>query len=159
MKYASEIIVEVPINEFMKKFDNAENKKHWQKGLESVEHVSGVPGMVGAKMKLNFKMGHRMRSLIETVIHSDLPREFHGTYSTVGVSNFQENYFEELPGGKTKWTSISEYLPLNFKMSALLWTMPGTFKKQSKKYMMDFKRFAEKGISVANATTKTYLGF
>jgi hypothetical protein len=29
--------------------------------------------------------------------------------------------------------------------------MKGAFKKQSMKFMIDFKNFAEKGISVANA--------
>ena len=55
MKYTTEIIVEVPIETFIKKFDSAENMKHWQRGLVSAEHVSGDPGQLGAKMKLNYK--------------------------------------------------------------------------------------------------------
>lgn len=152
MKYTSEIIVNVPLEDFLKKFDNAENMKHWQKGLVSVEHVSGEPGMVGAKMKLNYLMGKKRITLVETVTHRNLPSEFHGTYSMDGVTSIQENFFEELPEGKTKWTSVSDFLPLNFMMRSMLWLMPGAFKKQSRQLMTDFKTFAEEGKSVANAT-------
>lgn len=153
MRYESEIIVDLPLNEFMVKFDNAENMKHWQRGLVSIEHVSGVPGMVGAKMKLVYKIGKRPMEIIETVTHSKLPNEFHGIYSVEGIDNLQENYFVETENGSTKWTSISDFLPLNFNMTAMLWLMPQAFKKQSKRYMLDFKNFAEKGTSVSHATT------
>lgn len=153
MKYTLEIIVNLPLKEFIKKFDNPENMKHWQRGLVSVEHISGNPGMVGAKMKLNYAFGKRKMELIETVTHRNLPHEFHGTYSTTGIDNIQENYFEQTADETTKWVSKSEFLPLNFSMRAMLWLMPKAFKKQTLKYMMDFKNFAEKGITVNNATT------
>lgn len=153
MKFTTEIIIEIPLMECVKKFDNAENMKHWQRGLSSIEHISGVPGMVGAKMKLVYKIGRRTMEMIETVSHSKLPNEFHGTYSVKGIDNLQENYFEETANGSTKWTSISDFLPLNFNMTAMLWLMPKAFKKQSKRYMLDFKNFAEKGTSVSHATT------
>lgn len=150
MKYTSEIIVNLTLKEFIKKYDNAENMKHWQRGLVSVEHIYGNPGMVGAKMKLNYLTGNRKMEIIETITHRNLPHELHGTYSANGIDNMQENYFDEISNGSTKWTSISEFLPLRFMMRAMLWLMPNAFKKQSMRYMKDFKNFAEKGISVAN---------
>jgi phage-related protein len=150
MKYSSEIIVDLSLKEFIKKFDNAENMKHWQRGLISVEHISGEPGMVGAKMKLNYIVEKRKMEIVETITHSKFPYEFHGTYSTKGIDNLQENYFVEIANGHTKWTSTSEFLPLNFSMRAMLWFMPKAFKKQSMRYMKDFKNFAERGISVNN---------
>ncbi|HLT33540.1 MAG TPA: SRPBCC family protein, partial [Aquaticitalea sp.] len=113
MKYTSDVIVDLSLDEFMQKFDNAENMKHWQKGLVSIEHISGVPGMVGAKMKLNYQMGKKKMALIETITHRNLPHEFHGTYSAEGITSLQENYFETLPNGKTKWTSVNDFMPLN----------------------------------------------
>lgn len=153
MKYTSEVVVDMPLMEFIKKFDSMENMKHWQRGLVSIEHISGEPGMVGAKMKLNYKIGKKKIAIIETVTYRNIPSEFHGTYSAEGVDNFQENRFEETANGNTKWISKSEYLPLNFMMRTMLWLMPKAFKHQSRQYMTDFKNFAEKGISVANATT------
>ncbi len=153
MKYASEIIVNLPLEEFMDKFDNAENMKHWQRGLVTIEHISGIPGMVGAKMKLIYKFGKQTMEMVETITHRKLPNEFHGIYSVKGIDNLQENYFVETENGSTKWTSISNFLPLNFNTRAMLWLMPNAFKKQSIRYMLDFKNFAEKGTSVSHATT------
>ena len=151
MKYTNEIIVELPLDTFMSKFDNTENMKHWQRGLESAEHISGTPGEFGAKMKLNYKFGKRKMELLETVTHKNSPNEFHATYNTKGIHNKQENFFEQTPEGYTKWTSKSEFIPLNLTMRIMTTLMPGAFKKQSKKYMQDFKNFAENGSSVADA--------
>lgn len=153
MRYESEIIVNLPLEEFMDKFDNPENMKHWQRGLATIEHISGIPGMVGAKMKLVYKIGRHTMEMVETVTHRKWPNEFHGIYSIKGIDNLLENYFVETENGSTKWTSISDFLPLNFNTRAMLWLMPKAFKKQSIRYMMDFKNFAEKGTSVSHATT------
>lgn len=151
MKYTVEIVVELPLNEFIKKFDNTDNLKHWQMGLISTEHISGNPGRNGAKTKLIYKFGKREMELIETVTHRNLPHEFHGNYDSKGIHSIQENFFEETPDGYTKWTSKSEFLPLGFTMWVMAIIMPRVFKKQSLQYMKDFKNFAEKGISVAHA--------
>lgn len=148
MKFASEIIVDLTLKEFIKKFDNAENMKHWHRGLVSIEHVSGNPGMVGAKMKLNYLIENRKMAIIETVTHQNFPYAFNGIYSTKGIDNIQENHFEEISNGSTKWTSISEFMPLSFSMRAMLWVMPKSFKNQSHRYMNDFKNFAERDISI-----------
>lgn len=150
MKYTIETIIELPRDKVIKKLDNTDNLKHWQEGLVSTEHISGTPGQVGAKMKLVFKMGKRHMELIENITKRAFPNEFHGTYTTKGMHNVQENYFEELPNGHTKWVSKSEFIPTNFVLRIMTLIMPSTFKKQSKKYMDAFKNFAEKGISVNN---------
>lgn len=151
MKYTTEIIIEKPLHEVAKKMDSAENMKHWHEGLVSAEHISGTPGEFGAKMKLNYDFGKRNMELIETITKQDFPNEFHATYTTKGVRNIQQNYFESTPEGHTKWISKNEFQPTNFMMNAMLFLMPGAFKKQTKKYMTNFKNFAEKGTSVSNA--------
>ena len=45
--------------------------------------------------------------------------------------------------------SKCEFQPSGFMMKTMALLMPGAFKKQSKKYMIDFKNFVEKGTSVA----------
>lgn len=150
MKYSNEIIVELPLGEFIKKMDNSENLKHWMEGLVSYDHIEGKPGEVGAKMQLNFQYKKRKMNLVETITHNNFPHEFHATYATKGMINKQENYFEETPEGHSKWTSHSEFIPENFMMRLMGVLMKGAFKKQSIKYMNDFKNFAEKGVSVNN---------
>ncbi|GGD43460.1 SRPBCC family protein [Muriicola marianensis] len=143
MKYLTEITVDVPLAEFIKKFDNPENMKLWQKDLLSVEHLSGIPGKEGAQMELRYKMGKREVIMVETILKRNLPHEFHGTYDAKGVHNIQKNYFKPLGENSTKWISESEFHFSGFFMKMMAFLMPGAFKKQTLKFMKDFKNFAE----------------
>lgn len=151
MKYTTEIIINKPLEEVAKKMNSTENMKHWQEGLVSVEHISGSPGKFGAKMQLNYNFGKRKMTLIETITKQNFPEEFHATYSTKGVRNIQQNYFTETSEGFTKWICKNEFQPTSFAMNAMLFFMPKAFKKQTKKYMTNFKNFVENGTSMFNA--------
>lgn len=149
MKYSTTIEILLPIEDVIKKLNHPENMKHWQRGLINYELLSGTPGQPGAKMKLNYEMGKRKLSMIETVLENNLPSHFHVTYETQGVFNTQRNFFTEVDANTTQWHSESEFKFDSFGMKLLGWLMPGAFKKQSMKYLTDFKNFAEKGTSVA----------
>ena len=151
MQYITEILIKKPLAEVIKKMDSAENMKHWQEGLVSMEHISGTPGEFGAKMRLNYNFGNRKMTLIETITKQDFPNEFHATYQTKGVLNIQQNYFTSTIEDYTKWIAKTKFEPTNFKMNAMLFLMPGIFRKQTKKYMTHFKNFVEQGKSVSNA--------
>lgn len=151
MTYSCEIVINKPVDEVISKLDTPHNLKHWQSGLVATEHISGTPGELGAKMKLKYKFGKREMEMIETIIKRAFPEEFHATYSTSGMRNIQKNYFQKTENGFTKWVAESEFQPTTFRMRALLFLMPSAFKKQSLKYMSDFKTFVEEGTSVAHA--------
>lgn len=151
MKYITEIIVNVSLKEFIETLDNPDNMKHWQQGLINYDHIHGIPGEVGSKMRIRYKMGKRDMELIETITQNELPHALHATYDTKGMHNLQENFFEEIAENKTKWTSKNEFIPTSFALRMMTLLMPGAFKKQSKKYLNDFKTFAEKGTSVAKS--------
>ncbi|EDP69961.1 hypothetical protein FBALC1_10527 [Flavobacteriales bacterium ALC-1] len=151
MKYTTEIIIEKPLEFVIQKLDSTDNMKHWQEGLKNAEHISGIPGELGAKMKLYYDFGKRKMEIIETITKQDFPNEFHATYTTKGVRNIQESHFKSTTDGYTKWIAKNEFQPTNFLMSAMLFLMPNAFKKQTKTYMTNFKNFVEKGTSVANA--------
>lgn len=147
MKYTCEITVDLPREDFLKKLDDPENMKHWQQGLVAYQHLSNRPAIEGAQMSLKYKMGKREFEMVETILKRNLPDEFHTTYDTKGVHNIQRNYFTE-ENGKTKWVSQSEFQFSGFGMKLMAFLMPGAFKKQSLKYLQDFKAFAETGTSV-----------
>ncbi|WP_394975803.1 SRPBCC family protein [uncultured Croceitalea sp.] len=149
MRYTTEIIIDLPREEFIKKLDNPDNMKHWMRGLLNHEMLSGKPGQEGATMNMTFKRGKGEMTMVETIIKRNFPEEFHATYDTKGVHNIQRNFFKE-EDGKTKWISESEFQFAGFGMKLIGLLMPGAFKKQSMKYAQDFKNFAEKGISVIN---------
>ncbi|MBW8243868.1 SRPBCC family protein [Muricauda oceani] len=150
MKYTTEIVVDVPREEFIKKMDDPNNMKHWQRGLIGYEQLSKIPGQEGAQTSLSYEMGKRKMDMVETIIKKNLPEEMHMTYDTKGVHNIQKNYFKD-EGDKTRWVSETEFQFSGFGMKLMGFLMPGAFKKQSLKYMQDFKAFAENGTSVLNS--------
>ena len=149
MKYSTEVIINAPREEVIKKLDNPENMKHWQRGLVHYELLNGNPGQEGTQMKLEYKMGKREMSMTETITKNDFPSEFHANYDAKGVHNIQRNFFHDLDGDRTKWISESEFQFDSFGMKLMGWLMPGLFKKQSQKYLNDFKNFVEHNTSVS----------
>ncbi|WP_458626152.1 SRPBCC family protein [Winogradskyella sp. PC D3.3] len=148
MQYTTEILIEKSISEVIKKFNSIDNLKHWQNGLESAEHISGIPYQLGAKTRLNYNFGKRKMEIIETITMQDFPNKFHVNYTAQGIRNIQENYFEATGPNTTKWISTNECQPTSFKMSLMLFLIPSAFKKQTETYMDNFKKFIEQGFSV-----------
>ncbi len=142
MKYNVEIIINLPRKRVIELFDNIENMYKWQPGLISFEHESGTPGEVGAKSRLQYKMGNREIEMIETITVKNLPKEFSGTYEAKGVWNEVKNFFYELDENSTKWVSENEFRCSGF-MKIFAFLMPGSFKKETAKYLDQFKEFAE----------------
>ena len=148
MKYSCEVIIDAPREEVIKKLDNPENMKHWQRGLINYELTSGTAGQPGATMSLEYQMGKRHLKMVETIVKNNFPSEFQANYDAKGVKNMQHNYFEEMHDGTTKWRSDAEFKFDSFGLKFISWIMPGAFKKQSMIYLTDFKAFVEEGKSV-----------
>lgn len=142
MYYTLTIDIDLPRQQVVELFDNPENMQHWQPGLLSYRHLQGQPGHPGAKMKLHFKMGTRDVEMIETITSRNLPEEIASTYSTKGVWNLVVNRFEPLDASRTRWIAKNEF-QFSGMMKVFSWFMPGVFKKQTRKMMEQFKRFAE----------------
>lgn len=147
MKYKQEIMIKRPRNEVVEKFSNPENMKHWQRGFIFMKPINGELGAEGSQNLLKYKMGTREIEMKETILKNDLPIKFTATYEAKGVYNFQRNRFEDTPEKHTRWISENEFRFSGF-MKLFGWVMPGAFKKQSRKYMEDFKAFIEDGKSV-----------
>jgi uncharacterized membrane protein len=142
MKYTCTVEINKPIDHVVKLFDSPENLKKWMQGLESFEPISGIPGQPGAKSLLKFKMGKRQMEMIETVTVRNLPSEFTGTYEVKNVFNIVKNSFEKIDDKRTRYSTEQEFR-FNGFMKIIAFMMPGAFKKQSMKYLLAFKNFAE----------------
>lgn len=123
--------------------DSLENLKKWQEGLVQAKVIRGNFGEKGAKTELKYDFGKRKMTLIETILETDMPRLLIAEYTTKNVYNIQRNTFEATQDGKTIWTSESEFKFEGLAMKTFGFLIPGAFKKQSLKYMRDFKNFAE----------------
>jgi len=142
MKYTTEVEINLPVKKVIELFDNPDNLKLWMEGLQSFEHLSGTPGQPGAKSKLKFKMGKREIEMIETITVRNLPEEFSGTYEAKGVFNIVKNKFIAVGENKTKYIAEHEF-QFSGMMTLMGVLMPGAFKKQSMKFLKQFKEFAE----------------
>lgn len=142
MKYSVDIIIDQPVSKVVELFDNPDNMGKWMDGFVSFEHLEGNPGHPGAKSRLKFNSGGREMEMIETITVRNLPQEFTGTYETKGVYNIVKNQFIALPGNRTHYISEQEFQFTGF-LKIVAFLMPGAFKKQSKKYLENFKKFVE----------------
>jgi carbon monoxide dehydrogenase subunit G len=142
MKYTCEVEIELPRARVLELFDNVDNMKHWQPGLVSFTHLEGTPGQVGAKSKLVYAMGSRTVEMIETITERNLPSRFCGTYDAGSCVNHMVNNFDDL-GSRTRWTAEAEFIMGSFLMRVMGFLMPGMFKKETQKFMTQFKNFAE----------------
>ena len=143
MKYQNSIIIQKPIDEVIALFDNPDNMKHWQPGLQSFELIKGVAGQPGAVSKLTYQMGNRLVEMTETITERNLPTIFAGIYEAKNVWNLVSNSFIDNGDGSTSWITETEFKFSGFMMKAISTLMPGAFKKQSQKFLDDFKQFAE----------------
>jgi len=147
MKFSQEILIDLPREEVIMKMEDPSNYQHWQRGVISYKHLTGLPGKEGSRTRIKFNMNGREIIMIETIMKINAPKKFYATYETKGVFNIRKNHFEKLADNKTRWITDSEFQFTGFmKLVGVL--KPGIFKKQSQQMMQDFKDFAEKNKSV-----------
>ena len=142
MKYTIDIEINLPVERVVELIDNPDNMKHWQPGFISLKHLNGEPGKVGAKALLTYMMGTRKTVLTETILVHNLPDEFIATYETRGIFNKVTNSFNSIGENRTLWVAENDFR-LHGIMKVIAALIPGMFKRQSIKFLKEFKKFAE----------------
>ncbi len=143
MKFTEQIDIDLPRDRVIALFDSTENLCKWQPELPGFEHQSGEPGQVGAQSQLRYRMGKKECSMIETITVRNLPDEFSGTYETDGMWNEVRNRFVAHGPDTTRWISDNEFRCQGL-LRIMAFIMPGMFRKQTCRYMQQFKAFAER---------------
>lgn len=145
MKYTCTININSNINKVVELWQNEDHFAVWQDGFVKIDPVSGEPGTAGAKSKILFQQGKRKMELLETIITNDLPREKTALYEHIHMTNLQTTRFEALENNETCYISEVEYTKFVGLVPKLMARFfPGVFKKQSQKWMKQFKEFVEK---------------
>jgi uncharacterized protein YndB with AHSA1/START domain len=142
MKYSIEMLIDLPRTRVIELFDNPENLPKWQTGLKSFDLIHAEAGQPGAKSRLIYDMGNRQVEMIETIEKRSLPDEFSGIYEARGVWNHISNRFSEEGAEKTRWVVETEF-KFQGLMKLMAIFMRGSFPKQTRQSMQDFKVFAE----------------
>lgn len=143
MKYTCRIEIQVPIKDVVALWQDEYYFSKWQDGFESITHLSGTPNTKGATARLIFNGKQRME-LKETIIVNNLPNEKKALYVHKHMTNTQTTRFNKINEVTTQYISEVEYMQFNglfIKLMARL--LPNMFKKQSEKWMLQFKTFAE----------------
>ena len=143
MKYSVEVEINAARDRVIELFDSTENLKKWQPTLVSFTHLTGEPGEPGATSELVYKMGKRDYRMTETITVKNLPDEFSAIYEGPGMWNSNQNFFHEVDEQTTRWVANTEFKGGSFMMKAMLFLMPGNFKKETLKFMNYFKDFVE----------------
>ncbi len=144
MKYSCELTLDVPRDQAWKMLEDPENMVKWQEGFLGYELTGGEPGHAGSTMALRYKMGKGELEMVETVVENRGPEFFSATYEAKNVWNIVSNTFTEVGDSQTHWVCETEFRCKGF-MKLMMWITPGMFRKQTKKFMENFKRFAETG--------------
>lgn len=147
MKYKCTVDINSPMDKVVSLWEDEGLFKNWQDGFQSITLLEGEKGAIGSKSRILLQDGKRKMELIETIISNDLPNEKKGLYEHIHMTNTQTTKFEELSENTTRYTSEVEYTKFNGFMPKMMAKLfPGMFKKQSQKWMDQFKQFAEKTI-------------
>lgn len=143
MKYTEEIIIDSPREKVIALYDNPDYYPDWMAGLQKFEVLEGEANQPGSKSMYKFKMGKREMEMTETITKRDLPDEIERQYVSKGVLNIQKTRFEKVGENKTRLLTEDEFQFNGILMKLIAFLMPGTFKKQTRKYLADFKDFVE----------------
>ena len=143
IEYTEEIEINTNIDTVIALFDNPYNMQKYMQGIESYKVVEGNIREVGAKAEMIVLMEEKKIIMIEEIITNNLPKEKKVTYTADAVYNIVTNRFEKVSENKTKFINEQEFEFKGF-MKIIGFFIPSAFRQQSRVYLEDFKRFAEK---------------
>lgn len=145
MKYTGHIDINKPLNDVFEFWKNSENNHLWQDGFVKITLLEGKEHEVGAKSEILLKHGKNDMLLTETVLAVNFPYEKEALYEHKHMSNTQKTIFEEISETKTRYKTEVEYVKFNGFLPKLMGKLfPSMFRKQSEKWMTQFKEACEK---------------
>ena len=142
MKYTVSNNIDRPLEKVIAKFKENKGNKNWMEGLQRIERISGNPHEVGAKSDFHFLYKNKEMKISETILEQNFPHQIKFAFQSPMGYNEVEMLFEKVSENSTKQTNNS-YFELKGFMKLFGFLMKGMFKKQSMKYLTEFKKYAE----------------
>jgi hypothetical protein len=142
MKFASEIVINLPREKVLELIMKPGNFAKWQPGVKASDLLSGAAGQPGARSRVVIDAYGLKLDMIETIVDRRLPDVYSLRYDAKGVKNFVENRFSEVGPEQTRWTMTNrlEFSPLMFAAAGFIGDI---VEKQNAESMKRFKKFAE----------------
>lgn len=144
MKFEGHINIDQSIDIVTRLFADPQYLGEYQEGFVKKELESGEAGQKGAISKMYYQHGKHEMELTETVLSNDLPNSFEAFYHHKHMDNTMRSEFTALGEKQTRYTWKVDYTRINWVMPRLIAILfPGAYKKPARKWMENFKRFAE----------------
>jgi len=144
MKFTCTVVINASRDIVVQYFQKNEDLKEWQDGFVDKILLSGKPWETGTKSKMMYLNGKREMELIETIILNSLPEKFNAHYHHEHMDNTMTSYFTELSESQTQYEAVIEYTAFRGFIPKMLSFFPSFFKKQTQKWLDNFKVFVEK---------------
>ena len=145
MKYTCSIEVPLSRDECIKLWLDESKFNKWQDGFQYKKWTKGAPNKKNSTADILIIQGNRKIELEELVTDNNLPNYIEGIYRHLHMTNTQKVSFEILSPQVTLIRSEVEYTKFNgFVPKMMAKFFPGMFKKQSQKWLDQFKLLAER---------------
>lgn len=145
MKFNGSIDIKQSLEKVAELFADPVNLKEYQEGFEKKKLLEGNAGENGAISKMYYRNGKHKLELTETIINNDLPHSFEAIYHHKHMDNSMKCTFTKLENGQTRYETTVEYTRIDWVMPRLIALLfPGMYKKPARRWMENFKLFAEK---------------
>ena len=145
MKYTCTVKVPLDRDACIKLWMDESKFGLWQDGFKQRNWTEGEPNQPNSKSEILFVQGKRRMELSETILENKLPEYFLGKYDHIHMTNTQKTSFEIVSPTVTLIKSEVEYTAFHsFAPRVMAKLFPGMFRKQSQKWLDQFKSLAEK---------------
>jgi uncharacterized membrane protein len=144
MKFKCTVSINASIEQVVLLFDNVDNLHHWQEGFISHKYLAHKSPNNHSKARLVYKMGGKPMELIETIHTKNLPEELFASYEHIHMDNTMLSSFVSIDDKLTRFNVIIEYTVFHsFLPKMMAKFFPGMFRKQTQKWLDNFKIFVE----------------
>ena len=139
----TKIVINKRVKDVWDFFQNPDNLELWLSGFQKFEHISGIPGTVGAKAKHHFlERGKELildGELTEVIEH----KRIIGVLDSSMMLNKVTNSFHDLGNDQTEVTLSSDTQFKSFLWKQIGPLMKGEFKKRQERDLQTLKEILE----------------
>lgn len=151
MKYTIETEINKPLDSVISSCNDVDTYHKWMPGIVSHTILKGQARTVGTQSVFIFQMGNKTFEMEETVLQNN-GTEIISQFVSNGVVNTQRTLFSALGEGKTLY-QVHESFQMKGLMKIIGFLMPGSFKKQTRKFVDAFKEFVESRKDTVDRST------
>lgn len=151
VEYKCDIIIEKPVAESMAVMQDETKLSEWLTGFKKIEHISGVPGTVGAVSDVYFDNGGQEMSIRETITQVVQNESIAMSYDSDMMQMDYKMILSNIEGN----TQIESYTVVrgsNIIYRALMALSPNTFISQEETNLSLLKAVIERNTKIYSPT-------